>query len=213
MMIGKIFKAVGYVAIAIVAVFILLLLVPTSDNQKEIKMCLNEEGKQCFTEDEFSQAVDEVIAYEIKGRTCLSDEEFDEVLEMSVDEKINKDGMIYISEERYLELLDKYLWETVDKWKENGIIVTSEDKINEIVDEEVARVVAGLGSDEYIDYLGSDEHVQDTYKLMSPMMTKDQRFFAYCAGQLRFEDMHLNAHEKEAINEDMVKNMCKAAGR
>ena len=52
------------------------------------------------------------------------------------------EGMMYMSEEDFLEAMDDYLWATVDKWKEQGIIITSVDKMSDFVDEEVARLIA-----------------------------------------------------------------------
>ena len=135
-----------------------------------------------------------------ESKICITDSELEELVSLSMGEKLNEEGMMLMSKEELLKFGEEYHQATVDKWQENGIIFTNAEKLNELIDEEVAKALAEH------DYSVSDNDV------WVPIEIQNQQFYAFCAGRLRYEGVHLYENQKGVLTEDKLRERCKQSG-
>ena len=129
---------------------IILLLISTS---------VMSEDKLCLTEDQYVE-----LYRDIEGEMIEKfEEELDQYKEKLVEELIG--GKLVYTEDEYDAMLRDFLQFQISEWKEEGIIVVSiqdlEGLVEELVDEEVARVLS-----EGDDYQVTDRDIQEGIKLM-----------------------------------------------
>lgn len=95
---------------------------------------------------------------------------------------VMSDEEICWTEDELLEFANEFHDAQIKAMKDNGIIFTTEEKLNNFIDEEVARALKSSSDD-------GKEYIKNAMKDMVPYMDDEQKADAYCAGHLRYEDL------------------------